>query len=392
MLWRGCRKYGLGAQVLMVCCLLSGCYEARDRGSAPCPTTWPAGLDPERILVFALQVAPPPNARYVVFEQDLQELLLAGRYQIVPAASESAESWPLHCVRNRLEVTIEGSLKERQGRLVLHRNGKVQLDLIEHEPGDREPALAKLRFALAASLGLNRGPESLSDPASKAYEARLRALQKLAEGQVGEAAEILRDAVDRFSEDAALQSRLAGLLTAWAEEMQSPRHFHEISGPGVGEALPRLDAVAQDLLEDALQHHEQAARLGGVGPLHHLGKAQTLMALGRPRAAEEQLGLALAEWPAQSEAILSLARLRLERGSAIGLSSLLTEALSLVDRRATGSKAELLAVLGHVELTTGNPAGAVEAWKRALLIAPIERRSLRSELEQLLAKAGGRGF
>ena len=110
------------------------------------------------------------------------------------------------------------------------------------------------------------------------------------------------------------------------------------------------------------------------------------MALQRNRAAEVELVLALDGWPAQGEAALRLAELRLARGGAVGFETQLSEVISLVDRRPTGLLSDLLVALGNVNQSAGRTEQAIEAWQRALVAAPPERRVFRSEIQKRLSE------
>lgn len=373
-------------RLVLVLVVVAACSEPPQPKQENCPARWPADLTPEETLVLAFE-ASPIDARHVAFEQDLVEMLLAGNRQIVPATSEMAETWPSFCVENRLEVTIEGDGDQRRGRLIWRLEGRVVIDSTETEPRSREPVLAGLRLALAAKLGLSGDPASLLNPASPAFEARQRALQSQAQGRLGEAADILRKAVEQHGGDASLHLRLGELLTAWAQELGPSADADKTSKLGFSRPRAVYEIEAAGLLQEALRHHEASSRLGGGGPLHHLARARTLMALRRNRAAEEELVAALDGWPAQGETALRLARLRLERGGAVGFESQLSEVIQLVDRRPTGLLSDLLVVLGQIERSAGRPEKAIAAWKLALSVAPPERRVFRSEIQAMLLEA-----
>lgn len=364
------RFYGIHHALIGI--VLAGCSSPAPPVEEPCPTFLPAQLVPDAVWVVAFDARPPVDARHAAFEQDLVEILLSGHRQIVPATSESAASWPVHCVKTRLELTIESEPAQRRGRLRMWHEGEVVMDRVEVEPQSREPILAGLRVAIVSSLGMDGDPPSLFDPSAPSFLARQQALRSQAEGRLGEAAKILREALELNGGDSALHLRIGEALTAWAAELEPSAEGEE---------------NAEMLLERALWHLDESGRLGGSSPLHHLVRARALMALKRNRAAEVELVSVLQGWPAHGEAALRLAELKLARGGAVGFETQLSEVIALVDGRPNGLLSDLLVALGEVHQSAGQTDRAIEAWQRALVAAPAERRVLRSEIQKRLSAA-----
>ena len=370
------------------------------RGRPPCPTSWPTHLDPQRLLVLAFDARPPVDAAQLVFEQDLRELLLAGGFQIVPASSTAAQSWPSHCVANRLEVNLGPIVSlEANGKAATEIEGGYSLSRFGRRVSSRSltqlatdgPIFLDLRREIVAHLLPQptwKGIESPSlwDAESPEFAARIRAMSAFAEGRTGEAVEVLSGALTRGGRDAALHFRQGSHLLAWAEGMQTA-----ISGPkpwvsGL-DGRRQLELRARDLLEEASLHLERSLELALDAPGTYLARARLQALLGHKKLAEQDYKTVLTLAPAHGEAALELGRLSLERGAPQVTESTINRVLLLLSQRESSLRAELLTVKSQALLAANQPEAATEVAQLALREIAAENRGLRLEALALLAQA-----
>ena len=365
------------------------------RGSVPlCPAALPGGLDPQLLVVLDYERPRASDAQKWIFIHDLEELLLAGRYQILSAQSEAGRV-TASCVAWRLEVTFGSEPMDpaagdaSPASLSILHYGQAVEQVSEFPEADPEAAaiLPLLRRTIASRLELGSvsgRPAGLHDPLSDGFRDRLRAMRHHAEGRAGLAVHLLRQAIERDGGDAALDFRLGHVLGGWAEEMQVAGTRPLWKGK---EAGPRLEAESRRMLAESRLHLDRSLAADGKSPLALYSRGRVWRLLGDEAAAENDFARALEIWPAFGEATSELARLRSARRDLEAFEPRLTGALLLLDRRRPGLRADLLQQLGRARLELGNPAGAAAALEEALAGVPVERRQFRLEALDLLARA-----
>jgi len=355
---------------------------------SPCPQELPGGLDRDRLLVLDFATEDGGRLEERIFREDVEELLLANRYQLLSSRSPLAHSLPRRCMAWRLSLVLNHDGNAEQGQVDLWARG----ELVEHfkEEGDGEKVVQPLlRQRIAARLVAGIRPHgiaspSLHQPLSAAFRDRRRAMTLQAEGRLGEAAEVLRAAVARDGEDAALRFRLGQVLGSWAEVMRSTL-TGEIE---MKQSPPReLENESLGLLREAEYQLGHSLELDAGFASAHFFRGRVRTNLGQPQLAEADFGTALEIWPAYAEALRELAHLRTGRGAGTAPIGLLGEALDLIDSRKTDLRAELLFSLGASQLRSGSSTAAVDALQKALALVPAERRLLRAEVLFLLAQA-----
>jgi tetratricopeptide (TPR) repeat protein len=359
-----------------------------------CPAALPGGLDPRLLVVLETERPREPDPRKRVFLQDLEELMLAGRYQVLTAHSEAGRV-PARCVAWSIRLTFgAGPAEPATGEaaaasLSILRYGQVVDQLREFPVADPAAAsiLPVLRRTLASRLELGAEPgrpASLHDPLSAGFRDRLRAMRHHAEGRAGLAATLLRQAIERDGSDWALDFRLGHVLGDWAREMQvaSARPFWK--GKEVGR---RFETEARRMFGEARRHLDRSlATTRESSALAHYSRGRMWMLLGEKANAEADFAHALEIWPAFAEATRELARVASTRQELAALEPRILEALLLVDRCKPGLRADLLHLLGLARLDGGKTAGAAAAFEQALASVPVERRQFRLEVLDLLAR------
>jgi tetratricopeptide (TPR) repeat protein len=366
-------------------------WPPRDESLSPdspevvCLSQTPPGFDLDRLVI--LQFTPQkPSWVQDVFEEDLEELLLAGSLHVLSAQSEAAVL-PPNCVAWRVEIDREIIGEKRICRLSILRFGRIVATLAADIPdGDEGLIPAKLRRAIAERLGLaSRGSRlSLFDPASKEFRIRASAMRLEAEGKSGEAARLLLGLKTATAADAGLSYRLGRILGSWGEEMLSAGRSPLWESRAGTESL---EAEGRERLVEAGRHLDRALELDPDQPLALFVRGRVDSLAGQSQLARAKLSRALELWPAYGEAAGELARLRLADGEADGLELLLESALRSSDSRRRGLRASLLAGLGKTGLSRGRPEAAVTALSRALELLPVEQRRLRIEVLRQLARA-----
>lgn len=370
------------------------------REPPPCPTSWPTHLDPQRLLVLVFEARPPVDAAQLVLEQDLRELLLAGGFQIVPASSTVAQSWPPHCVANRLELKLGPMVRlDANGKAATEIEGDYSLSHFGRrvssgsltQPATDGPIFQDLRREIVAQLlpqATWKGNESPSlwDAESPEFAARIRAMSAFAEGRTGEAVEVLSEALTRGGRDAALHFRQGSHLLSWAEGMQTA-----VSGPkpwvsGL-DGRRQLELRARDQLEEAGHHLTRSLELAPEVPWTYLARARVQVLLGHETQAEQDYETVLTLAPAHGEAALALGRLRLKRGAAELAQSAIDRVLPLLSQQESGLRAELLTVQSQALLAGNQTLAAVESAQLALKEIAAENRNLRLEALASLALA-----
>ncbi len=355
---------------------------------APCPERLPGGLDPQRVVLLRIDDPATADPRRAFFRQDLEELLLAGRYQVV-AAGGVAGTWPPHCVGWQVTLSWKktlapGSLNEEKVFLDLRRAGLRVEERAERSRPDPEPFLPELRQAIAARLeiaGAGRNA-SLHDPRSPGYAARLRAMRLRAEGRQREAAEVLAEALARGGPDASLAYHLGSLLADWGGDLLAGSARPSWHGES---ASLRLAGQAREKLEAARLHLDRSLEQERSAPAF-LARGRLRAQLGEKGPAEEDLRAALALWPACGEAVRDLAQLQLARHGAEALETRLGDAVALLDPGQAGLRAELLYELGRTRRMRGDLRLAAGTYEQALDTAPAERRALQHRLRAALAE------
>lgn len=350
-----------------------------------CPPELPAGLDPQRVVVLDLDGSLTGLQR-AVFLEDLEELLLAGRYQVVPAAS-AAGKLPSTCWGWRVEVRWTAAAGTRghmaAGALRIKRMGEpVEVATTISETNGEALHLA-LREAIASRLAIaaaGRSP-SLHDVQSPGFRERLLAMRSAAEGRLGESAEILRQAVRRDEADTALRFRLGSVLVSWGDMVAAASR-----SPWNGIPAP-LEDPGRRLFEEAALHLARAHESEGSPALALTARGRVFAALGQSAAAEADFSSALETWPACGEAARDLAQLDRARGGFGDLEKRLQDTLLLVDPRKAALRADLLLSLGRFRLSRGNPRLAAIALEEALALVPAERRAFRAEILTSLSEA-----
>lgn len=366
----------------------------------PCPTSWPTHLDPQRLLVLAFEARPPVDAAQLVFEQDLQEFLLAGGFQIVPASSTAAQGWPPHCVANRLELKLGPMVRldsngktatEIEAGYSFRRFGRKVSSRSLTQPATDGPLFQDLRQEIVVhllpqqSLKGSKSP-SLWDAESPEFNARIRAMSAFAEGRTGEAVEVLSEALTPGGKDAALHFRQGSQLLSWAEGMQTA-----VSGskPWVSgrDGRRQLELRARDLLEEAGHQLTRSLELAPDAPWTYFARARLQVLLGHETQAEQDFETVLTLAPAHGAAALALGRLRLKRGAAELAQSAIDRVLPLLNQQESGLRAELLTVQSQALLAGNQTLAAVGSAQLALKEIAAENRNLRLEALASLALA-----
>jgi tetratricopeptide (TPR) repeat protein len=366
-------------------------WPPRDESLSPdlpedaCLSQAPSGFDLHRLVI--LQFSPQkPSWVQDVFEEDLEELLLAGSFHVLSAQSEAA-GLPPNCVAWRVEIGREKIGEKRICRLSISRFGGIVAALAADIPdGDEGLIPAKLRGAIAERLGpASRGSRlSLFDPASEEFRFRASAMRLDAEGKRGEAAQLLLGMKTATDADAGLSYRLGRILGSWGEEMLSAGRSSLWESTAATESL---EAEGRERLVEAGRHLDRALELDPDQPLALFVRGRIDSLAGRNDLAKIKFSRALELWPAYGAAAGELARHRLADGEMDDLELLLESALRSSDARRLGVRASLLASLGKTGLSRGRPEAAATALSRALELIPVEQRGLRVEVLRQLAQA-----
>lgn len=348
------------------------------------------GLDPERSAILRLSTGPSEMGQHALLREDLQELVLAQGYQVVPAGSAGAAALASACVGWSIQIDLGGEeAGNSQATFAVFRHGEPivrSLRPASRPQMDEAARYWRVRHELAAVLDRSERtlPSSLGDAESAAFGARMEAMQLVAGGRLGAAAGILQRPGLGLERDAALSFRLGRILAAWGSDMLATSRAPlwgdaKITGP--------LEKEAEDLLARAQAHLDRAIELDPQAPMAFFDRGKVLELLGESGPAERDYRQAQELWPAYSEAVAALARLRLARNDLAGLGAGLEASLLLADPAMPDARGALLANLGKVQLHQGEAAAAASSFEEVLAQMPVERRLQRVEMLGLLAQA-----
>lgn len=374
--------------VVSVLFLLWAAAPGQDTGKPPatCPAELPGGLDPARLTLLRFEASRLEPFRRRVFQEDFQEWLLAGDYQVVSAASELAATLTATCVPWSLEVDLGNLGEGKPARFSLRRFGAEILAATAEGGADPIADLASFRRRLAEPLRLGPGSvaASLADPDSAAYRARIESMLVFAKGRVGEAARLVGTAEARDATDPALTFRRGRILASWGGDMLATSREPFWQGSTDSQSL---EAEAQKRLAEALRLLDHAIALDPRSPMAHYFRARVHADRGEAALAEKDFLRARNFWPAYLAAEAELAHLRLARGDNGHLRTSLRSALHLADPQALEERAALLESLGRTGWLEDDLPLAISSFRQSLELIPIERRHRRGEVGRLLAAA-----
>lgn len=375
-------------------CIVAGAWLASRAKERPensiekvsCHGLLPETVDPARLVILQVAGSPARDPGPGTFREDIEELLLAGQYQVLSADSQAA-LLPLACVPWKIDLDLDGA-EDGVARVAIRRYGLVIVDGEERGHFDRNFVGPEMRRTIAQSLTLagHGVAASLWDPDSVGFHVRRRAMRLLAAGRSGEAARLLASLEGSGELDAASSFRLGRIYVSWGGEMLAT------SGKGAGQksAFPALGQEAERLLAEGKRHLERSLELQPESPLALFARGQARLLTGEASLAEGDFSRAAKIWPAFGEAVNELAQLRLARGDVEELLHALPPALRLVDVRDSVLRARLLKSLGEAQLQRGI-SGSAGSFRLALETIPVERRRLRLETLYSLARAEAKG-
>ena len=358
--------------------------------SLPCLRQAPVGIDlTERAVAFrfapdeldASQVE-PEEAWSSLWIEDFESRLAEVGFQPLPANSPVAQGIDPSCFAWRIEGIANRRDLSPSTRLSLWRRG--QRIEVFHEPA--APVAAQNRLGDKALMVLEGRETTFEGLAGESHELNRRALQFYGRGELGRAADLLRDAVDRDRDEAVLRNNLAQVLTdlarqSWVAGMDS------VARRPAGQ----LRDDARELLAEAARHLDQAVRLRPGNARFRYHRARIDWLRGDLGDAQQRLHSALELWPGFPEAANDLAVLELDHPdlrSPSGPTPLerLEELTTRIDPDDHVLLATVLKNLGRARGEAGQSGGALEALDTAGCLASWERLDLRAEVLALTAR------
>lgn len=360
-----------------------------------CQAPGSPGLDTESTVLLQMMATRSTDADRAWLKEDLQELLLAQGYQVVPAGSAAAAGLVSACVSWHLQVVFgEPRQGEEVAGFTLRRFGepiaglKIPFGKLGQGRVADNPVAGYwlARSGLAAALDSRRGAlaASLADPDAPEFAARMSALRLAAHGRLGAAAAVLETPGLAVERDSALSFRLGRILLAWAGDLEATLGSSLWGGTGLGKSFADQ---AETLLARAETHLDRAIELDPRAAMAYFDRAKLHELQGRAGLAELDYRRARELWPAYGEASVGLACLRRARRDFAGLERDLRISLQLVDPEDARTRGDLLENLGKAQLYDGRFAAAAASLAEALAKAPGTSREKRAELVRLVALA-----
>ncbi len=360
-----------------------------------CQAPGSSGLGTESAALLQVVVARGADADRAWLKEDLQELMLAQGYQVVPAGSAAAAGLVSACVGWHLQVILgEPRVGEEIANFTLKRFGEpiAGFEALSGMAVRARSAVNPVgghwlaRRRLAAALDRREGPlaVSLGDGDAPEFAARMSALRLAAQGRLGAAAAVLEKPGLDVEQDSALSFRLGRILLAWAGDLMATSRSSLWGGTGFGESF--VDQ-AEPLLARAETHLDRAIELDPRAAMAYFDRAKLHELQGRTGLAELDYRRARELWPAYGEASVGLACLRRARRDFAGLEEDLQNSLRLADPEILPTHSALLENLGKVQLYHGRYAGAAASLAEALEETPGTSREKRAELIRLVALA-----
>lgn len=370
------RHAALGLGVPAAALLLWLAYGAQRLHDLPCLSVVPPGTDAQRLFGIGLAEGEDPALR-----RELSDLALSHHLQPLDLESRGAAGVPFGCFRYRLEAQPG---KGGGTGLTLYRGGERLAEITEPAATDPAQLHAALLRRLGALLSSGGPPRTWGLTAlSPSYARNAEALRAYAGGELGEAVEILREAVRDDGDESVLRNNLAQMLVDLAERMLAEASLLPDWRRETGE---KLRAGAQGLFAEAGGHLDQALRLAPGQPFYAYNRGRLHQLMGHPGPAAEDFRKALAAWPTFAEAANDLALLELEEGRTRRARRRLEEALRWAAPLVASTHGALLKNLGRAEQEAGHLSAAAAALESALGLAPPESGRLRAEALARLAE------